>query len=528
MENIDKNKQFINSEESPQDDITKENRTLTRNRIFLLLSTVIIFLFFELGAFGGFNLGYTISYFAVFFLTIVYLYPARSGGIFHYICGAMSLVISVAFSINANLGVKFLSFVAVICLYAMFCGGMSGALIYDFTTFKSTYNLFYIPFFMSCSGVWKTGGLLTAKKNKNGKSGSGLNLGYLLFGLLLSVPLLAIILPLLRSDEAFDYIIGDILGGVREYILCLVLTLLLVPFFFGLIYKLKNHDGSERARYTRKSAGFVNNSLLAGVFIMVSIIYIVFIFSQLAYFFDGFRGRLPQGFSLANYARSGFFEMCWVTIINLAVIFASFAVCRKKDADSDMPLVIKLFSGFLCFVDLFMIACAMSKMVIYIENYGLTQKRAAVSVFMLALACLIICLVIRLIRPKFKYIAVALTIWSVIFAAYALADMDGVIAKYNIYAYKNGYISELDIVTVSELSESAIPELYGIYTDENFDIEIRSGAKAALDSKLGEYRNELENSDNSFDFRKLNLSHQRALNTLKEYSKIKPQSKTHG
>ena len=220
--------------------------------------------------------------------------------------------------------------------------------------------------------------------------------------------------------------------------------------------------------------------------------------------------------------------MCWVTIINLAVIFASFAVCRKKDADSDMPLVIKLFSGFLCFVDLFMIACAMSKMVIYIENYGLTQKRAAVSVFMLALACLIICLVIRLIRPKFKYIAVALTVWSVIFAAYALADMDGVIAKYNIYAYKNGYISELDIVTVSELSESAIPELYGIYTDEDFDIEIRSGAKAALDSKLGEYRNELENSDNSFDFRKLNLSHQRALNTLKEYSKIKPQSKTHG
>lgn len=492
-----------------------DSKTLTRDRIFLLLSVVAIFLFFELGTFGGMNLGFTVSYFVIFTLTFIYLYPPRVIRIFPYICGFMSLVISAAFALNDSIGVKFLSFFAIVFLYVIFCGGISDALLYDFTTFKSAANIFYVPVFLSITGI--PGGLktLTEKKDKE-TSKSGFSIGYLLAGLALSIPLLAIIIPLLRSDDIFDAVMGNVLDGVGEYITCLVLALIFVPFFFGLIHKLRTHDGSERDRYTKKSSGSVNNSLLGGIFIMLSVVYLIYVFSQLGYFFNAFGGILPEGYSTADYARSGFFEMCWVTVINLAVIFIASMLCKRQDENSDIPFVIKLFSGFLCFFDLFMIATALAKMVIYVEKYGLTRLRVSVSVFMIALASLVICLVIRLIIPKFKYITVAVTLCAVIFAAYALANMDHVIASYNITAYKNKEIESLDVSMIGDLSDGAIPDLYEIYTSD-FDDEIKESAASALRQKLRWYSEELEEENNGIGFRNFNLSHKRALETLEKF-----------
>ena len=45
---------------------------------------------------------------------------------------------------------------------------------------------------------------------------------------------------------------------------------------------------------------------------MISLVYVLYLVSQLAYFSGGFSGILPKGYTMAEYARRGFFEMAWL------------------------------------------------------------------------------------------------------------------------------------------------------------------------------------------------------------------------
>lgn len=499
--------------------LTSAKLSASRERIFFIFTAIGLFAFFELGAYGGMNIGFTASYFLIFVLTFIYLYPPRANAAFSLICGAISLLISVSFSLNANPVVKVLAFAAILCLYFLFCGGMSDALIYDLTSFKALLNLFYIPVFMSCIGISEGAKSLSSRKSGKTEGKSGFNLIYLLSGLAISIPILAVVIPLLRSDTAFDIVMGQILVRAGEYIVCVILTLIFLPFLFGMLHKLRHHNGAEKLRYAHKSSGAVNISLLCGVFIMISLVYTIYIIAQFAYLFNSFLGILPEGWSSANYARQGFFEMCTVTVINLFIIFTSFAVCKRKNEDSDVPLAIKIFSGFLCFFDLFMISTAFAKMGIYINRFGLTQKRVAVTVFMAALACVTISLVIRLIKPNFKYIAVSVTVCALILCAYCVADVDRIIANYNIAMFENNKIENLDVSDISRLSDGAIPALYELYVSD-CDEDVRAQAKDALLAELCRHSDELEKDNNGINFKNYNLAHKQALDALEKFSKL--------
>ena len=52
----------------------------------------------------------------------------------------------------------------------------------------------------------------------------------------------------------------------------------------------------------------------------VCAVYLAYLFSQLAYFVGGFSGILPEGFTRAEYARRGFFEMTCLAGVNLALM----------------------------------------------------------------------------------------------------------------------------------------------------------------------------------------------------------------
>ena len=55
------------------------------------------------------------------------------------------------------------------------------------------------------------------------------------------------------------------------------------------------------------------------VLLLFNIVYILFIAVQFKYFFSG---TLEDGFTYAEYARRGFFELLFVTLINLSITIA--------------------------------------------------------------------------------------------------------------------------------------------------------------------------------------------------------------
>jgi hypothetical protein len=70
--------------------------------------------------FGGWKLGFTISYVLFFALSTIYFVPLKSKpSIFSYFCGAAALTVSVVFTIYNNEALIFFGFLSIIVLTAI-------------------------------------------------------------------------------------------------------------------------------------------------------------------------------------------------------------------------------------------------------------------------------------------------------------------------------------------------------------------------------------------------------------------------
>ena len=196
---------------------------------------------------------------------------------------------------------------------------------------------------------------------------------------------------------------------------------------------------------------------------VLSLVYLAYLLSQGAYFFEGFRGLLPAGYTPAMYARRGFFEMCTICVINLAFFFGAASVCRRREGR--LPAFIRLLMCFLCLFSLTLVAISASKMVLYIRSFGMTRLRILTSAFMLVLAVGFICLILRLFRNGVPYLKVTLIAAAAVLLVLSFVNVDRIVASYNTAAYRSGALSGIDVKTISELSDAAVPSLLDLADD---------------------------------------------------------------
>jgi hypothetical protein len=192
------------------------------------------------------------------------------------------------------------------------------------------------------------------------------------------------------------------------------------------------------------------NTALVGL----CLVYGVYLFSQLAYFVGGFAGVLPEGFTMAEYARRGFFEMAALCAINLALIALAVGLVEKGEKT---PLSTRLLCLFIGIVTVFFVITASAKMGMYIGSYGLTRLRVLTEVIMvfLGLATAVVCA--WLFVPKMPYMKVIVIIALVMGAAVLWADVDTVVAAYNVGAYQAGTLKSVDVEYLTTLSSGAVP-----------------------------------------------------------------------
>jgi hypothetical protein len=181
------------------------------------------------------------------------------------------------------------------------------------------------------------------------------------------------------------------------------------------------------------------------------------------YFFAAFVGRLPEAMSYAEYARKGFFELCGVATINLALIACVYLLMRR--GGNERPRALRVLTGLISAFTVLLIVTAMSKMLLYISAYGLTRLRVYTSWFMLLLLIVFALLLLwhfRAFNPAKPLILVCV----VCFMALTWADTDGLIAKYNIAQYENGKTAALDVRMLNTLSDAAVPHIYAAWERE--------------------------------------------------------------
>ncbi len=279
--------------------------------------------------------------------------------------------------------------------------------------------------------------------------------GAVVLGLLLAIPALLVIVPLLaRSDEAFASLLYQTFGKSLMELVTTVLfgAALLLPVYtrpVALSREDRERPASER-RYWFPATS-LNAFLLA-----LSFFYVLYLVSQLAYFFSAFSGILPPGYTAAQYARRGFTEMTLLCVINLAIVSLSLTKVRRQEK---IPALTKVLSLFILVFSLVLVCSACSKMGLYIQFYGLTRLRVLTSLFMLCTAVSLICTGIWAFAPRFGYMRVIVLSCIVVFGTAGLLDVDTVVARYNVSAYLSGQLEEVDVSYLDSLSAGALPQM---------------------------------------------------------------------
>ena len=233
-----------------------------------------------------------------------------------------------------------------------------------------------------------------------------------LLGLLIAIPLLAVILALLSSaDLIFGDIIGDIVDSIElpemdeDYIGVPVKLFLAFIAFYCWTACLPAevfHEKKEGKRFDAVVA-ITFNSLIALVYLIFSGIQFIYLVGKM---------ELPGGYTYAEYAHEGFYQLLAVTILNLILV----SFCKKYFSENTVLKVILTIISLCTYV---MIASSALRMYLYVGVYGLSHLRVYVLWLLVVLAVWTTILTVGIYKdgiPFFRIITVFVTIWYLVLA----------------------------------------------------------------------------------------------------------------
>ena len=294
-----------------------------------------------------------------------------------------------------------------------------------------------------------------------GKSRSK-NVLYAFLGLLLALPLtLVVVWLLMSSDDTFK----NVMSGLSEFMPRLSFSifwelLFAVPiamYIFGALFSMKD----KAPEYFGGAPEYRFLPPLISYFAVtpICVFYFIYVIVQIKNIMDAF----GKNIGYADFARSGFFELCAIAVINLGVITVMQAFTRRKENDQK-PLALRVYGVIIPIFTLMIIATAITKMFMYIGKYGMTMLRVYTSWFMILLALIFIPIIILQIKD-FSIWKTIFAAFSVMFALLCFGNFEGNIAVYNINAYQSGNIEKIDVAEFEELGIAAVAPAYELYRE---------------------------------------------------------------
>lgn len=400
---------------------------------------------------------------AAFAATAVILRLKKAAfGLPSVIAAVSALAVSASLILCANPILHFFAYAYSLAAYIYFVyaatgnaleRGLSDLILADFfkAAFLLPFSSFTHLFRAAFSGKANTGGRLLLK---------------LLIGVLIAVIPTTAVLLLLSYDSGFTELLHGLFrfswGSIFSHLASLLLGIPVGMYLFGLFLscadkKCADTLTAESCRKTAESIRIAPAATVMAAALPLLTVYLIFFISQWKYYISGFSGLLPDSLSYAQYARDGFFQLCAVSVINLAALSAVSLFMRRKGKASS--ILLRALSIVFCVFTLALISTAAAKMIMYIHSYGLTPKRVYAAWLMAVLAALFLLALIKQFAPKLKLLPLSVAICALFFACLSLSDTDALIARYNVDRYLNGSLERIDIADMESLGDSAIPQL---------------------------------------------------------------------
>lgn len=433
-----------------------------KDTVGFVLFAVLILLVSRIGVFCGFNIGFSIS--TVLLTTASYVYvfsKKRKISLFSNILFVLTLVLEISYAFNDDYTVKLLDTAMICFLHFAFISGASGSL----TCTDGGYMSILEPVFSSFRTFAENVRLPYDSLKKSEKDGKKSVVFPVIIGVVVSLPLLAVIVSLLvSSDIAFSNLIEHIFSDLISAVGSIVLTFIAFPLFFIYIFA-ERKCGGEKRKVNNSRYGGVGAAALNTVLCVVNVAYVAYLVSQLAYVTKAFSFLLPENYTPAQFARSGFFEMAAIAFINFVIIAVISLIVKRKE-NMHLPVFTKSLLVFICLFTQFYIITAFVKMAQYISIFGLTRLRILTSVFMVMLFVIFFVILLRLFITKIYYGKAIIIICSLTLAALSFCDINTVISQYNCKRFTEQGKS-LDVNQICDLGFSSYPELAALSENEN-------------------------------------------------------------
>ncbi|MBQ7903253.1 MAG: DUF4173 domain-containing protein [Oscillospiraceae bacterium] len=296
----------------------------------------------------------------------------------------------------------------------LYGGGTSGYIwadgIHTFISAPFSHFVSIFPAFFS----------LLKKKDRKGK----LKLSPAVGGVLMAAVALWFIMPLLiKADNNFLSVISDFIknlftgfnpgDAMFTFMVHAIPTVPVACYLYSLGYSVMNNTGrlfDKNELDNSREKIRISPALTLKVFLyIVCFVYLLFIMLQAEYLLGAFMGRLYGNMTYAQYARTGFFELCKVSVINLTLLaIVNLLIKKEENKAVKLPMLV------LCVLSLLLLSTATAKMAMYICAYGLTVKRVISTVFLMWLIAVFVMCIIRLYKP-FNLVKAAVITGAVMF-----------------------------------------------------------------------------------------------------------------
>ncbi len=372
--------------------------------------------------------------------------------------------------------------------------------------------------FISIACLWMpfADGLQYFKKIKVLKNDKVRNI---IIGTLISIPILFVITLLLSSaDMLFGSVAEDIYDGIFSADIFWIISMVV----FGMLacYCILSATLLRVGMEEKKGFAKADASIAATVITLLCLLYACFCVLQILYLFTGGLLVLPEGYTYAEYARRGFFELMFVTAINISLMI----LCRTLFKESKFLNFLVVFMTACTFI---LIASATYRMLLYINSYHLTFLRLFVLLVLFIEVFILTGVIISEFRKNFPLFTYSVAVITICYLVFALGKPDYVIASYLIHQKDTLNMEDLSYLS-TELSLDAAPVLLPILENEkrwdknaetsgDYGFESDRIYPMSYEDMVKNYYQRIEEANDSIDIREFNYSTYIAGKTAKEY-----------
>ena len=491
---------------------------LERKKYLLFLYGLIIGVLFDIFFYTK-TLG--VSYLIFIILTLVILLVSFLGSLkklnnLAWLFTVPILLLSSTFFVYSNQVLKILNYLIVPILIIMLSSLVANLNRSDWSDIRFIGDIakrIFVPFrfihrpFLTLSRMTDYGG----KESKNRI------LPKVILGILVSIPILAIILWLLSSaDIVFKNIFINIpLLKIFKHFLVIILTSVYAICFLWALLKAfgEREKSTNNTTYTKiQWKLFLDPVVLLTILILINAIYTIFSFIQFRYLFGGSSFILPSSFTYAEYARRGFAELIVVTIINFGILIFGITFVNKDN--KRIFIAIRAFLTLLVIFTFILLISAFYRMLVYEQAYGFTYLRIFVQAFMIMLFFLFVINIIYVWYQKLpiikSYFIISLTIYIIM----NFANVDIIIAKNNITRYFE--TTRIDMAYLKGLSYDAAPEIQRLLMSVKSSPYLRE--KQMTEEILEYFKESKSDLENQKSWQSYNISKYKAEQIINKYA----------